>query len=136
MSWMSTHIKKVIQEKRVDASNEPIKNTHIVDGINNLSVGVISVEPAVIRVRIIEQGINQGVINRGTNISSNLVTNVLTNSSNILFDTNTFQLDTLQFEALVIGSQDESMKKNNGSYARRVIVETLWGNISVGLIPQ
>ena len=28
--------------KQVDASNEPIKDTHIVDGINNLSVGVVS----------------------------------------------------------------------------------------------
>ena len=39
--------------KQVDASNEPMKDTHIVDGINNLSVRVVSVEPAVIGVRII-----------------------------------------------------------------------------------
>ena len=99
--------------KQVDASNEPINETRIVDGINNLSVGVRSVEPAVMGVGIIGQGITQGVINGGTNIGSNLVTNVLTNYSKILFDTNTFQLNTLQSEALVIGPQDESVKSNN-----------------------
>ena len=99
--------------KQVDASNKPIKDTHIVNGINNISVGVRSFEPAVIGVVIIGQGITQGVINGGTNIGSNLVTNVLTNSSKILFDTNTFQLNTLQSETLVIGPQDESVKSNN-----------------------
>ena len=99
--------------KQVDARNEPIKETHIVDGINNLSVGVVSVEPAVIGIGIIGQGITQGAINGGTNIGSNLVTNVLTKSSKILFDTNTFQLNTLQSKALVIGPQDESMKSDN-----------------------
>ena len=82
--------------KQVDASNETIKKTHIVEGINNLSVGVVSVEPAVIGVEIIRQGITQGVINGDTDIGSNLITNVLTNSSKQLFDTNTFQLNTLQ----------------------------------------
>ena len=43
--------------KHVDASNEPIKDTHIVDENNNLSVGVVSVQPAVIRVGIFGQGI-------------------------------------------------------------------------------
>ena len=62
--------------KKVDASNDPIKDTQIVDRINNLSVGVISVESAVIGVGIIGQGINQGVINGGTKIGSNLVTDV------------------------------------------------------------
>ena len=99
--------------KQVDASNEPIKETHIVNGINNLSVGVVSVEPSVIGVGIIGQGITQGVINRGTNIGSNFVTNILTNSSKILFDMNTFQLNTLQSETLVIGPLDESVKSNN-----------------------
>ena len=99
--------------KQVDASNEPIKETHIFDGINNLSVGVISVEPAVTRVGIIGQGITESVINGGTNIGSDIITNVLMNYSKILFDTNTFQLNTLQSEALVIGTQDESVKSNN-----------------------
>ena len=57
--------------KQVDASNNPIKDTHIVYGINNLSVGVIFVDPAVIGVGIIGQGITQVVINWGINISSN-----------------------------------------------------------------
>ena len=39
--------------KQVDASNEPIKDIHIVDGINNLSVGVVSVKSAVIGIGII-----------------------------------------------------------------------------------
>ena len=99
--------------KQADARNEPIKETHVVDGIHNLSFGVISFGPAVIGVGIIGQGITQGLINGGTNIFSNLVTNVLTNSSKILFDTNTFQLNTLQSEALVIVPQDESVKSNN-----------------------
>ena len=99
--------------KQVDASNETIKETHIVDRINSSSVGVVSFEPAVIRVGIIGQGITQGVINGDTNIGSNLVTNVLTNCIKILFDTNTFQLNTLQSEALVIVPQDESVESNN-----------------------
>ena len=99
--------------KQVEASNNPIKETHIFNGINNLSVGVVSVEPAVIGVGIIGQGTTQGVINGGMGIGSNLVTNVLTNSSKILFDTNTFQLNTLQSDMLVIGPQDGSTKSNN-----------------------
>ena len=34
--------------KPVDSSNEPITDNQIVEGINNLSVGIVSVEPAVI----------------------------------------------------------------------------------------
>ena len=99
--------------KQVDTSNKPIKDTHIVDGNKNLLVGVVTVEPYVIGVGIIGHGITQGVINGGTNIISNLVTNVLTNSSKIIFDTNTFQLNTIQSEALMIGPQDELVKRNN-----------------------
>ena len=99
--------------KQVDASNEPIQDPHIVDGINNLSVGVGCVKPAVIGVRIIWQGITQAVINGGTNIVSNLVTDVLMNSRKILFNINMFQLKSLQSETLVIGPQDEFMKSNN-----------------------
>ena len=72
--------------KQVDASNEPITDTHIVEVINNLLVGVVSVDPAVIRVGIIGQGITQGVINRSTNIGSNIVTDILTNSSKQFFE--------------------------------------------------
>ena len=85
--------------KQIDASNNPIKDTHIVKGVNNLSVGVVPVDPAIIGIGIIRQGITQGVIKVGTNIGSNLVTNVLTNSGEILLDKNTFQLNTPQIEA-------------------------------------
>ena len=59
------HIDKISDSsKQFYARNEPIKETHIVDGINHLSVGVVSVEPAIIGVGVIGQGITQGVINR------------------------------------------------------------------------
>ena len=93
-------------KKQVDASNELIKNPHVVNVLNNLSFVVVSVKPAVIGVIIIGQGITQGVINGGTNIVINLVTDVLTNSSKILFDTNMFQLNTLQSETLLIGQHN------------------------------
>ena len=99
--------------KPVDASNDPIKGTHIVEGINNLSAGIVSIEPAVIRVGIIGQAITHGVINDITNIGSNIVTDILTNSSKQLFATNTFQLNYLQSETLVIGPQDKSVKITN-----------------------
>ena len=98
--------------KQVDASNEPIKETHIVDRVREISVGNVYIEPATIGIGIIGQGITQGVINGGTNIGSNLVTNVLMNSSEILLDMNTFQLNTLQSEAFVIGPQNESVESN------------------------
>ena len=99
--------------KPVEARNERKKYTHIVERINNLSVGVVSVEPAVIGVGIIRQVITQGVINGNTNIGSNIITDNLTNSSKQLFKTNTFQLNSLQYKMLVIGSQDESVKRKN-----------------------
>ena len=64
--------------KQVNANNEPITDTHIVEGINNLSVGIVSFEPAVIGVRIIGKGITQGIINGCMNIGSNIVTDILT----------------------------------------------------------
>ena len=39
--------------KQVETSKEPIKNTHIVDRVRNLSVVTTSVDPAASRVRII-----------------------------------------------------------------------------------
>ena len=112
--------------KQVDARNKPIKETHIVDGINTLSVEVGSVESAVIIIGIIRQGITQVIINGGTNVGSNLVTNVLTNSREILFDRNMFQLNTLQSEAFVIGPQDESVESN------RKIICTLSDSRNIG----
>ena len=98
--------------KQVDSSNEPIKKAHIVDRFRNLSVGVGSINTAVIGIEIIGQGITQGVINGGTTIGSNLVTNVLTNPNKILFSTNTFQLNTLQSEAFMIIPHAESNERN------------------------
>ena len=99
--------------KQADASNKPITDTHIVEGIITLSVGIVSVELTVIIVRIIGQGTTQGIINVRTNIGSNIVMDILTNSSKQLFETNTFQLNSLQSETLVIGLQDESVKRTN-----------------------
>ena len=45
--------------KQVDASNKPFTGTHIFEGINNLSFGVVSVKPVVIGVGIIGQGITK-----------------------------------------------------------------------------
>ena len=89
-----------------------IKETHIVDRVRNLSVGVGSIEPAIIRTGIIGQGITQLITKGDTNIGTNLVTNVLTNSSKQLFNTNSYRLNTFQSEAFVIGSQDKSVESN------------------------
>ena len=43
--------------KQVDTSNKPITDTHIFDRVCNLSVGIVSVKPAVIGVGIIGRGI-------------------------------------------------------------------------------
>ena len=67
--------------KHVDARNETITDTNIVDIVCNLSVGVVSVKPAVIGVGIIGQGITQGVISGRTNIVNKVVTEILTYSS-------------------------------------------------------
>ena len=67
--------------KHVDTSNKPITDTNIVEGINNLSVGVVSVELDVIGVRIIGQGITQGVISGVTSIVKNIVADILPDSS-------------------------------------------------------
>ena len=84
--------------KQVEASKEPITDTHIVDRVRNLSVVTTSVDPAVIRVGIIgrgQRGITQGMIRGRTRIiSSNVITDVLTDSSKIFFKSNTF-LSTL-----------------------------------------
>ena len=114
--------------KQVDASNKPIKYTNIVKGLNNLSFGIVSIEPVVIGVEIIGQGITQVVINGHTIISSNLGTDVLTGSSKILFDTNTFQINSLQSETLVIGPQDESMKRTNRIICTRSDSRKISGN--------
>ena len=96
--------------KEVYASNKPITDTHIVEGINNLSVGVVSFDPAIIGVRIIGRGITQGVISGRTSLFNNIVTDISSDSSKQLFETNMFQLNSLQYKALAIGLQDKPMK--------------------------
>ena len=90
--------------KQVDARNNPIKETHIVDRVCNLSVGVGYLNPAIIVIVIIGQGITQLITNGDRDIGTNLATNVLTNYSKKLFNTNSSRLNTLQSEAFVIGS--------------------------------
>ena len=92
--------------KHVDASTKPITDTHIVKGVNNLSVVIISVEPSVIGVGIIGQGITQVVISGRTSIVKNIVTDISLDSSKQHFKMNKFQLDSFQPETLVIGLQD------------------------------
>ena len=99
--------------KQVDASNKPITDTRVVKGINHLSVGVVSVDPDIIGVGIIGQVITQGVSSGRTSIVKNIVTDISSDSSKKLFETNTLQLNALQSETLIIGSQDESMKSTN-----------------------
>ena len=43
--------------KQVEASREPIADTHTVDRGRNLSVGIVSVKPAAVGVGIIGRGI-------------------------------------------------------------------------------
>ena len=103
--------------KQVEASKYPITDTHSVDRVSNLSVGVVSVNPAVTVVVIIGRGgcgITQGIINGGTCIiSSNVVTDVLTDTNKMVFRTDTFPLNPFKSQTLVIASQDESTLSSN-----------------------
>ena len=114
--------------KQADASNKPITDTHIVEGVNNLSVGIVSVDPAVIGVGIIGRGITQGVISGITSIIKNIATDISLDSSKQLFETNTFQLNLLQSETLVIGLQDGSMKITNMIISMQSDGRNIWGN--------
>ena len=100
---LDEHVDTIIDSiKQVDERNDPIKETHIVDGISTLSIGVGSLEPDVI-----------GVIGQGsTPLSTNLVTNVLTNSSEQIFMTSLSPLNRFQSKTFVIGSHDESVEGN------------------------
>ena len=93
--------------KQVEAIKYPITDTHV----SNTSVGTTGVDPAVIGVGIIGRrgrGIAQGMINGGTGIiESNIVTDVLTDSIKMILKTNTFPLDPLKSQMLVIASQNE-----------------------------
>ena len=60
------------------------------------------------------RGITQGMINGGTGIiSNNVVTDVLTDSSKMIFKTDTFLLNPFKLQTLVIASQDESTLSSN-----------------------
>ena len=89
--------------KQVEASKEPIKDTHVL----NTSVGIVSVKPAAVGVGIIGRGITQGVISRGTRIVKNVVMDVLTDSSNMIFKTDMFPLDPFKSQTLVLASQNK-----------------------------
>ena len=94
-------------DKKVEASKEPITDTHV----SITSVGTTSVDSGFIGVGIIGRGgrrITQGMINGGTGIiRSNAVTDVLTNSSKMIFKTDTFPLNPFKSGTLIIASQDE-----------------------------
>ena len=88
--------------KQFEASKEPIKDTYV----NNTSVGTTSVNSVVTRVGIIGRGgrsITQVISSGGTIIiSSNIITDFLTDSSKIIFKTDTFPLDPFKSQTLVI----------------------------------
>ena len=81
--------------KQFDPRNNPIKETHIVDGFCNLSVGVRLFEPAVI-----------GVIGQD---STDVVTQVLMNSSEQLPIKSPYLLNTNQSKTFVIGMSCNSV---------------------------
>ena len=101
-------------DKMVEASKEPIKDTHVHD----TSVGTTSVDSVVTGVEIIGRGghrdisggsITQGMIHGGTIIiSSNVITHVLTDSSKMIIRIDSFPLNPLKSKTLVIESQPES----------------------------
>ena len=84
--------------KQVDPRKYPVAETHIVDRVLTLSIGVGPLEPAVI-----------GIIGQD---STDLVTHVLKNYSEQVYMTNKFQLNTFQLKAFVIGLQDDILGGN------------------------
>ena len=97
----------------VEASKEPIKDTHVYD----TSVGTTNMYPVITGVGIIGRGgpraisggsITQGMIHRGTSIiSSNVITHVLTDSSKLILKSDSFPLNPLKSKTLVIASKPE-----------------------------
>ena len=98
--------------EQVEASKEPITDTHIVHRVCNLSDGTISVEPDVTGVGIIGRGgpraisggsITQSIIHRRTSIiSSNVITHVLTDSSEMILKSDSFPFNLLNSKTLMI----------------------------------
>ena len=86
----------------VEASQEPIKDTHV----HKTSVGTTSVNSVVTGVGNIGQGGPMN-ISRGTSIiSSNVITDVLTDSSKMILNSNSFPLNPLKSQTLMIASQN------------------------------
>ena len=81
--------------KEVDASNEPIKETHIVNRVRNLSVGVRLFEPSVIGGHI--QPVMNILDNLGVELSHNILSPLNRNTS----------------KAFVIGSKFKSVGVNS-----------------------
>ena len=81
--------------KHVDTSNDPIKDTHIVDGVLTLSIGVGTLKPDVM-----------GII---VQYSTDLITHVLTNSIELLSIKSLSLLNMNQSKTFVIGSACESV---------------------------
>ena len=100
--------------KQIDPRNNPIKETHVVDRVCTLSIGVRLLEPAVI-----------GIIVQG---STDLVTHVLTNSSEQLSMMSSSSLNTNQSKTFVIGLQCESVGGGN----RSIIFSSHYSRNSVG----
>ena len=92
-------------DKKVEASKEPITDTHV----RNTSIGIVSVKPVVVGSGIIGQGgcgNTQGMISGGTSIVKDVVTDILTDSSKKIFRTDTFPLDPFKSQNLVIALQN------------------------------
>ena len=94
--------------KMVEASKEPIKDTHV----DNTSVGTTSDDSVITGVGIIGRGgprdisgviITQGMIHRGTSIIiSNIITHVLTDYSKMTLRSDLFPLNPLNTKTLLI----------------------------------
>ena len=102
--------------KQVDPRNDPIKETHIVDGFHTLSIRVGPLEPDVI-----------GIIRQE---STDLITHVLTNYSKQLYMKSSSPLNTFQSKPFVIGSQYESVGGNRNIICTSIDSRNSMGNHS------
>ena len=86
------HVETISDSRiQVDPRNDPIKEAHIVDGVRTLSIGVRTLEPAII-----------GIFRKD---STDLATHFLTNSNEQLSMNSLSPLNTDQSKMFVIGSQ-------------------------------
>ena len=89
-------------DKTVEASKEPIKDTHV----HNTSVGTTSVDSVITGVVIIGRGGRRDMSGGTSIISSNVITDVLTDSSKMILKSDSFPLDPLKSKTFVIASQN------------------------------